>query len=168
MDDPKEMLLTWLRDAHAMEEQAEKMLSSTAARIENYPELKAKLEAHCEETREQARLVRGCIEQLGGDTSAMKDMAGKATAMFQGLSGIFVSDEIVKASMAAYTFEHMEISAYRSLIAAADVAGVPEVRRVCETILPQEEAMAKWLEERLPSITKQFMERARHDMAAKH
>lgn len=168
MDDPKEMLLTWLRDAHAMEEQAEKMLSSTAARIENYPELKAKLEAHCEETREQARLVRGCIERLGGDTSTLKDMAGKATAMFQGMSGMFVSDEIVKASMAAYTFEHMEIASYRSLMAAADVAGLPEVRRVCETILPQEEAMAKWLEERLPSITKQFMERARHDMTAKH
>ncbi|MCO6740543.1 ferritin-like domain-containing protein, partial [Streptomyces sp. CHA15] len=29
-------LIDWLRDAHAMEEQAEKMLSAQAARLEHY------------------------------------------------------------------------------------------------------------------------------------
>lgn len=168
MDDPKKIMISWLRDAHAMEEQAEKMLSATAERLENYPELKAKLLEHCEQTREQARLVRECLEALGADASALKDVAGKTTAFFQGMSGMFVSDEVVKATMAAYTFEHMEIASYRSLIAAAEVAGSPEVRRICETILPQEEAMAAWLEERIPSITGEFLGRAQTNAPAKH
>jgi len=169
MNEVRENLIEWLRDAHAMEQQAEKMLTATADRLENYPELKAKLEAHCQETRQQAHMVQQCLDRLGDDTSAMKDVAGKAMAMAQGLSGMFTSDEVVKASMASYTFEHMEIAAYKSLIAAAELAGEPEVKRVCETILPQEEAMAKWLSEHIASITQQFLSRdATPNTTAKH
>ncbi len=152
-------LMDWLRDAHAMEQQAEQMLEKTASRIENYPQMRTRLLQHIDETREQGRLVKACIERRGGDTSAMKDIAGKVTATAQGLSGMFVSDEIVKAAMASYTFEHMEIASYRSLIAAAELVGDVETRQVCERILAEEEAMAAWLAEQLPIVTKQFLER---------
>src|SRR5690554_5583003 len=142
-----------------MEEQAEKMLTKTADRLENYPELKARILQHIDETRHQADLVRGCIERLGGDTSVVKDVAGKMMAMAQGMSGMFVSDEVVKASMASYAFEHMEIASYRALIAAADVCGDIETKRICEMILPQEEAMAAWLAERLPGTVQKFLSR---------
>ena len=39
-----ERLIEWLRDAHAMEAQAESMLSKQASRIQHYPELKARIE----------------------------------------------------------------------------------------------------------------------------
>ena len=169
MNDIQENLLDWLRDAHAMEKQAETMLNSTAERLENYPELRAKLEQHCEETRQQAMLVEGCLERLGEDTSTFKDMTGKAMAGAQGLSGLFVSDEVVKAAMASYTFEHMEIASYKSLIAAAELAGDMETKRVCEQILVQEEAMAKWLGDHLATVTQQFLRRdATPDTTAKH
>lgn len=169
MTDVHENLLDWLRDAHAMEEQAETMLSRTAERLENYPELRAKLLAHCEETRQQARMLRDCLERLDESTSTMKDMAGKASATAQGLSGMFVSDEVVKATMASYTFEHMEIAAYKSLIAAAELAGDMETKRVCEAILVQEEAMAHWLGERIAMTTQQFLRRdAAPGTTAKH
>jgi ferritin-like metal-binding protein YciE len=159
MASAEENLMDWLRDAHAMEEQAEKMLDATASRMENYPEFRARLLSHLEETREQARLVRGCIDRRGGDTSTLKDMAGKVMATAQGMSGMFVSDEVVKATMASYTFEHMEIASYRSLIAAAEAVGDSETRMVCERILPQEEAMAQWLADYLPVVTQQFLQR---------
>jgi len=47
----EEMLIDWLRDADSMEKHAEQVLSSTASRIENYPELKTQLERHAEQTR---------------------------------------------------------------------------------------------------------------------
>ncbi|MCM5679613.1 DUF892 family protein [Schlegelella sp. S2-27] len=162
-------LMDWLRDAHAMEEQAERMFSTTASRIDNYPEMKTRLEGHAQASRRQADMLRVCIERRGGDPSALKDLAAKATAMAQGLSGIFVSDEIVKAAMATYTFEHMEIASYRSLIAAADAVGDQETRRVCESHLAQEEEMADWLEQQLPLVTQQFLQRsARPNTTAKH
>jgi ferritin-like metal-binding protein YciE len=167
MSSPEENLMDWLRDAHAMEEQAEKMLEATAARVKNYPVLKEKLLVHLEETRGQARLVRGCIERRGGDTSTIKDLAAKATAMVQGLSGTFVEDEIVKASMASYTFEHFEIASYRTLIAAAEALGDVETQRVCEGILKEEEAMAAWLEQQLPVVAKMFFARTDAGVEAK-
>ncbi|MDX3893238.1 MULTISPECIES: ferritin-like domain-containing protein [Pusillimonas] len=165
----EENLLDWLRDAHAMEEQAEKMLTKTAERLENYPELKARIQQHIEETRRQAQMVRGCIERLGGDTSAVKDATAKMMAMAQGMSGMFVSDEVVKASLASYAFEHMEIASYRALIAAAELCGDVETQRVCEQILPEEEAMANWLAERLPGTVQKFLARDETpDTTAKH
>ena len=35
----RENLLDWLRDAHAMEQQAETMLNAQVERLEHYPEL---------------------------------------------------------------------------------------------------------------------------------
>ena len=159
MTKAEDNLMDWLRDAHAMEEQAEKMLSATAGRLEHYPDLKARIEQHLEETRQQARLVRECIERRGGDTSATKDAMAKMMAMMQGLSGMFVSDEVVKASLVSYAFEHMEIASYKALIAGAEVVGDTETKRVCEQILVQEEAMAEWLAEHLHGTVVKFLAR---------
>jgi ferritin-like metal-binding protein YciE len=42
----QENLLDWLRDAHAMEQQAEKMLKAQSERLEHYPQLKARIDFH--------------------------------------------------------------------------------------------------------------------------
>src|SRR3546814_15520232 len=104
----EEQLMDWLRDAHAMEEQAEKMLRATAGRLENYPDLKARLESHASETHRQAERLKGCLDRRGTSTSAMKDLAGRLTAFGQAMSGLFVPDEVVKGSLASSPFEHME------------------------------------------------------------
>ena len=75
MTNTNETFMSWLRDAHAMEEQAEQVLSSLARRIENYPDLKAQIERHLEVTRSQAERIRGCIERRKGAPSAIKSTA---------------------------------------------------------------------------------------------
>jgi ferritin-like metal-binding protein YciE len=54
MPEAHEWMIQWLRDAHAMEEQAQTMLSGQVSRIENYPELKDRISKHLEETKGQA------------------------------------------------------------------------------------------------------------------
>ncbi|WP_242873651.1 ferritin-like domain-containing protein [Pseudacidovorax intermedius] len=157
MTEPAEHLMDWLRDAHAMEEQAETMLQTASDRLENYPELKAKLQAHLQETREQARLLRECIQRRGGDTSGVKDMAGKMSAMMQGLGARMADDEVMKVAMSCYAFEHFEVATYRILVAAADMAQDTQTRQVCDDILRQEEATAAWLGERLGVLTQEFL-----------
>lgn len=159
MASAQERLMEWLRDAHAMEQQAETMLSSLASRIVNYPDVKAKIEAHLDQTRQQASLVESCIERRGGDTSTIKDLAGKFMAFGQGLSGVFVGDEIIKGAMASYTFEQMEIAAYRILIATAEQVGDPETSAVCARILREEEEMARWLQDNLGPLTQRYLVR---------
>ena len=165
----EEMFMRWLRDAHAMEEQSEQILASQARRLQNYPELRERIERHLEETRRHAESIRGCIERRNGGTSMVKDTMAKVVGVAQGLSGLFVNDEVVKGSLADYTFEQMEIASYKILIAAAEKLGDMETKRVCEANLHQEEAMARWLDEHLSSVTQQYL--AREEMphaTAKH
>ncbi|MBN6150197.1 ferritin-like domain-containing protein [Xanthomonas sp. AmX2] len=159
MTEPKENLLNWLRDAHAMEQQAEQMLKAQAARIEHYPALKARIEEHLQETLGQQRLLEACIERLGSSPSLIKDTMGKVAAFGQAVGGMANSDEIVKGAMASYVFENLEIASYTSLIAAARTAGDIETQRACEQILPQEQAMAKWILDHLPQLTEEFLVR---------
>lgn len=165
----REQLIDWLRDAHAAEEQSEKMLTKFAGRIENYPELKNQIQRHIDETRGQSRRLKQCLDRYGDSTSTLKDTFGRMMAFAQGMSGAFVDDEIIKGSMAAYTFEHMEIASYRVLIAAAEAIGDTETRNICEQILEEEIAMATWLEDHLPEITQKYMARVETPgVTAKH
>src|ERR687888_416203 len=117
MPETREWLVQWLRDAHAMEEQAETILNGQLSRIESYPALSERIRQHLDETRAQAARLEMCLEGLGEDTSTLKDAGGKLIAIGQSLSGIFAGDEVMKGSLASYTFEHMEIASYSILIA---------------------------------------------------
>lgn len=157
MTTPREHLIDWLRDAYAMEVQAEKMLDNMADRLEDYPALKARLVQHVTETREQATKVQQCLHQLGADTSMLKTGLGAVTGMVQAMSGIFASDEVVKGAIFSSAFEYFEIINYRALIVAAEAAGESGIIAMLTSNLLQEQAMAAWMEENLPAVIKQFL-----------
>jgi ferritin-like metal-binding protein YciE len=154
-----ERLMEWLRDAHAMAEQAEQMLDSTCDRLENYPELRSRLDAHRAVSRRHAEIVRQCIKRHGESTSTIKDTAAKLIAFAQGASGLFVGDEVVKAMLAISTFEQMKISSYEILKAAAKAVGDGETERACEASLREEQQMADWLEENIEPVTQTYLRR---------
>lgn len=160
MTEAREWLVQWLRDAHAMEEQAETMLSAQAERIDNYPELEQRIRQHMAETKIQADRLRECLDGMGQGTSALKDMGGKLMATAQAIGGSFAGDEVMKGSVISYTFEHMEIAAYTALIASAEHLGETKVAQVCRQNLQEEIAMAEWLSTHLPGTTRAFLDRA--------
>lgn len=153
----KERLVEWLRDAHGMEVQGEQMLKGQANRLQHYPQLKARVEQHIEETRAQAGLIEACIDRLGGSTSNIKDAGGKIMGVGQAMSGLMVGDEVVKGVLSGYTFENMEIASYKILIAAAEEADEMYIKDTCERILKEEEAMATWLSDHLGEITQRYL-----------
>ena len=159
MPTQQEHLIDWLRDAHAMEQQSEQMLSSEMKRIENYPELKTRISQHIDETRRQQEELESCLRRLGSSPSAVKDLGAKVMAFGQAASGVMMSDEIVKGAMSCYVFENMEIASYKILIAAAAEMKDPETEGVARRLLAQEEAMAKWLLDHLPTLTSAFLAR---------
>jgi ferritin-like metal-binding protein YciE len=158
--DAQENLVDWLRDAHAMEQQAESMLQAQADRLDNYPTLRARIVQHIDETRWQREQLEGCLTRLGSGPSMVKDMAGKMMAFGQAMGGMMMSDEVVKGSMASYVFENLEIATYTVLIAAAEMVGDDQTTNVCQQIIAQEKAMAAWLLEHLPSTTDAFLARS--------
>ncbi len=132
----------WLRDAHAMEKQAESMLESMASRIENYPDIKARIEQHISETKHQITMLEEVLDRNGISRSVLKDSMSKMAAMGQSIGGMFPSDEIVKGSISGYVFEQFEIACYTSLLAAAKKAGDTASIPTIEAILKEEMQMA--------------------------
>ena len=166
-NEAREAWMDWLRDAHAMESQAETMLNAQIGRLENYPALRMRLEQHLRETEVQRQSLERLFESLGEDASGIKAGMGKLMALGQGFAGAFASDEVMKGSLASYTFEHMEIASYTALIAGAEELGMAEAVAVLTPILEQERAMAAWLAENLPPLTRSFLARAEADLEAK-
>jgi ferritin-like metal-binding protein YciE len=143
MADAEDRLMQWLRDAHAMEKQAEELLLTQAGRIENYPEMKRRLAEHLGETRDQVRRLEECIERRGGSKSAINDATARLVAFAQSIAGLFAGDEVVKAPSPITRLSTWK-SPYRILIAAADQLGDQITARACEDNLLEEEAMATW------------------------
>lgn len=155
----------WLRDAHAMEKQAESILEGQVNRINNYPELAERMEAHLQETKSQRKRLEACMERRGTSTSSVKDTSARFTAMMQNLGGVFAGDEVVKGLLASYAFEAMEIASYRILSEAAAAEGDHETAKLCKEICKEEEAMADWLKDHMPAITTAFLGRVESDDA---
>jgi len=150
----------WLRDAHAMEKQAESMLESMVSRIDHYPELRARLGQHITETKGQITLLEEILDRNGISRSVLKDSAGKMAALGQSVGGMLNSDEIVKGAISGCVFEHVEIACYTALVTAAKKAGDTVSVPTLESILAEEQAMADWLEAHLPDVTGRFLLRA--------
>ena len=153
----------WLRDAHAMEKQAESMLESMASRIDNYPDVRARIEQHLTETKQQINVLEEILDRNDISRSMLKDSMSKMMAFGQSVGGMVTSDEIVKGSISGYVFEQFEIACYTSLLAAAkkagDMASVPAI----ESILAEEQRMADWLIQHIPDTTEQFLLRSDAD-----
>jgi ferritin-like metal-binding protein YciE len=155
----RETLLAWLRDAHAMERATIDNLQRQVERTDEYPQLQAKLEEHLDQSRDQLRRVEDCLHRLGTDPSMVKDAATRLTGYVETWLAGMAPDEIVKNCMATYAFEHFEVASYRALAAAAQECGELDVMRVCEEILDEEQAMADWLHQYLPEITREYLRR---------
>ena len=157
---PRENLAHWLRDAHAMEVGTLDDLRRLAGRIRSYPELKARLEQHVQESEGQERRLKELLAGMGEGTSAVKQTVTRLAGNLQALVGALFADETLKNAIAAYAFEHFEIGNYRALLAAAERAGEARAVPVLQENLREEEAMARWLEERLPELTRRYLELA--------
>ena len=167
MTTPRDNLAAWLRDAYAMEGQAIELLESQISRLEHYPQAQPRLRAHLEETKVQQATVERCLEQLGESPSSLKEATMRVGANIQGMLHALSGDEVLKHALASHAFEQFEAGCYRSLTAAAEAAGEPQIARTCDRLMEQEQAMAAWVWEQIPALTSTFIERDATGGAAK-
>ncbi|WP_333793540.1 ferritin-like domain-containing protein [Hyphomicrobium sp.] len=167
MTSARDSLAAWLRDAHAMEGQAETLLSAQIERLQNYPEALPRLRSHLEETKAQRQALERCLEKLGENTSTLKDGTMKMAANLQGWMHALSGDEVLKNTLASAAFEQFEAASYRMLVCAAKIAGEPEIARTCEHIMEQEVSMADWVWSELEPLTEKYLQREMAGMEAK-
>ncbi len=153
----KQTLVSWLRDAHAMERASVDILDRLAERLARFPELASQFREHWRVSLGQVENIERCLKQLGSDTSTFKDLASRFIGIAQAYAVAVVQDEVVKDCLAAYAYRNFEIATYLSLGAAALVLEEPDVARMCEQHLQQERAMVSWLEKQIPEVTLEFL-----------
>lgn len=147
----------WLRDAHAMEGQAEQLLLGQLRRSDGYPELCARLEDHLRTSRKQRAQLQEAIGRRNATPSMVKDFAAKLTAGLQNFGGIVVEDAVVKGLLAVYTFEQMSAASYCILEAAATADGDTATASQCALSRQEEEAFCAWLKGHLAEITLAYL-----------
>ncbi|MGH8209847.1 MAG: ferritin-like domain-containing protein [Steroidobacteraceae bacterium] len=157
MKQSKHTLVTWLRDAHAMEQASVDNLDRLADRLSRNPQLAVPFREHWRESVGQVERIAACLKSLGSDTSTFKDLTSRFMGIAQAYAVAVLPDEPVKDCLAAYAFKHFEIATYVSLAAAAKELEEPEIVRMCDEHLQQERAMASWLEQQIPGVTLEFL-----------
>lgn len=153
----RDIFVTGLRNAHAMENQALSIIKPQISRIENYPEVRERLEMHLRETEAQLARLDEVLAGLSEDSSTLKDTAMSFTGAVASMGHTIAGDEIVKNSLANFAFEHYEIAAYKSLLAIADHGGFTAARSLLDENLNEEVQMASWLDMNLQKVTLEFV-----------
>ena len=143
-DEIDEQLNKYLSDAHAIESQAEQMLTK-ALEIGGDPKLSQDYEEHLEETRHHKSLIEERLEARGASPNLLKDAALKLGAINLGAFFAAQPDTPAKLAGFAYAFEHLEIASYEQLRRVAERAGDESVAGVVQTILPEERHAAETL-----------------------
>lgn len=155
----RDELIDWLRDAYGMERGLEITLKKQAENAELHATLREQAQLHLAETQRHAEAVKSCLEALGTDTSAIKTGIAQLAETAKGIATGFAQDQRVKDLLAAYASEHFEIACYKALRAAALAAGEKTIAVVCDQIIPDEERMARWLDENLPVVVVAYLQR---------
>jgi ferritin-like metal-binding protein YciE len=149
-----EMIVTWLKDAYAMETAIVPVLEKQVDMAADQPDIRSGIERHLEATKGHAESVKACLAELGEEPSKLKAGMASVTGKMQGMMTAMPADNMVKAALQDYSTEHMEIASYKALIVGAQELGLTSVATACESILRDEEQMASWLDQHLPTIVR--------------
>lgn len=153
----KDVFITGLRNAHAMETQAHEMMERQSTRLDDYPDVKAKVVSHLAETKVQLERLDQCLESLGESSSAIKDTAQSFMGNMAAMAHTIADDEILKNTFANNAFENFEIAAYRSLLAMTGPAGATTCKPLLEANLREEETMANWIANNVEKVTAAYL-----------
>ncbi len=159
-DKTKDIYIAGLRNQHAVENQAIELLERQIGRLENYPEMRERMQRHLQESQEQARRIEELLSGFGTSHSALKDTAMSFIGNMMAIGHTTASDEVVKNTFANYAFEHYEMAAYMSLLTLADSLGHSAGMSALKMSLGEEKAMAEWIEQHIRPTTLRFVERS--------
>ena len=150
-------LVTYLRDAHAMEEKSLQTLQAAVA-VAGDPQLESLYQGHVMETQQHLELLKERLEAHGTSRSLLKDLGGRLAAVGVGAGLVAQPDTPAKLLAVAYAFEHFEIASYELLRRVAQQAGDHDAVEMADKILVNERQAA----EKLAASYDLALERAVH------
>jgi ferritin-like metal-binding protein YciE len=149
----RDQLVAWLDDAHAMENGLIPILQNHAAHFgDDMPSVAQRLSQHVVETQQHAQRLRECLRLLDAAPSGVKSTLSSLLGSVEGTTTTIFRDQLVKDALADYASEQFEVACYTALISAATQLGLVDVARLCALNLREDEAMAAWILQHLPTV----------------
>jgi ferritin-like metal-binding protein YciE len=158
-EDARSVFVTGLRNAHALETEAEQIIKRQLERLDDYPKLAARLRDHLAETERQKQRLDQILGSMSETTSTLKEGAMSLMGNMAAMAHMPAGDEVLKNTFADLAFENYEIASYKSLITMAQACGAPEAQPLLQQSLQEEQGMARWIDENVEEITRQYMMR---------
>ncbi|MBV8915444.1 MAG: ferritin-like domain-containing protein [Acetobacteraceae bacterium] len=165
-DTGTELFITGLRNQHAVENQAVSLLSRQVERLENYPEMEARMRQHIDESKVHAQRLEELLSQFGESHSSLKDAGLSFIGNMAAMAHTVAPDEVIKNTMANFAFEHYEIASYKSLLSLAAQIGQSGAESALKQSLQEEIAMAQWIDQHIGPTTLRFLELSRSGQKA--
>jgi ferritin-like metal-binding protein YciE len=154
-------LLQYLNEAYGKEKQLETALQAHIS-MTTRAAYKKRLQKHLKETKAHARGVERQIKRHGGSTGSLaasaQEAANRAAALAQGplhaVRGTGEQERLLRNARTEYQDEAEEIASYTAIEALAETLGDDETAKLARSIRRDEEQMARFLEQLIPSLTK--------------
>ncbi len=152
-----ELFHTGVRNLHTPEAGAIELTERQVERLENYPEMAARLRQHNMESKAPTERLVDILKRHETAPSAARNSVGAVVGNVAAALHAPAPDEVLK-NTANFAFEHQEIAAYTSLIAMVEKIGDTASVAPLRQSLSEELAMAKWVGEQIVPTTVRFME----------
>jgi ferritin-like metal-binding protein YciE len=165
-------LVQYLNEAYGKEKELETALEAHIGMTTRAP-YKKRLQQHLTETKRHARELERRIKRLGGSPQAgpiegldpVAKGAGLAVALgsravaaakgpLHAIRGTGEQEKMLKNAKSEYADEHEEIATYTAIETLAEALSDPETAKLARAIRREEQAMARYLERLIPSLTK--------------
>ena len=152
----RDEIISWLNDAHAMERALEITLDKQANNQELHRAIRQRAAIHLDETRAHAERLEQCLNLLGTSPSAVKDIGARTLETAKKFTSMLATDERVKDYLAATGSEYFEVACYKALIVAARQIGQNNIVPSLEQNLKEDQAMARWLDDNIETIIREY------------
>ena len=143
-NDLQSKLVSYIRDAHAMERNVQQMLNSMIVTTGD-DTIKKRLEDHKGETQQQIQRLEECLGRHGEEKSTIKDAGAIMGALAKGIQDAARSDKGGKNARDGFVTENMEIAAYELLERLSQRAGDEQTAQVARQNRSEEEAMRDFI-----------------------
>lgn len=159
MTDTRETVVSWLRDAHAMEAAAVDNIEKNIDRFEDFPTVQQVFRDDLDASRRNSKQLETTLERLDADSSTLKDMGMKFASSMQKLGAGAASDDVVKHMLSAQAYKQFEVASFRSLSTAAETIGDSQLKAMCDRSVDEKKRLAARFEESLPQVTRDYLAR---------
>ena len=160
------LLVTALKNTHAMASESKQVVDRQLDRFEQYPNVNSFLQTRSQTLATQIQRVETVLGSMSEKTSALKEFVTSAVGNVAMIGHGATGDEVLKDYFVDTSFAGMAIACYQSLFVIAETAGEAEAVMALRASLDEEKQAFDWLTANVALTTRSYVAQASSEKPA--